>query len=112
MECPSHLKVGIARNVREGLQPLNGLRINPSSDTTGWYFWAGQEKSDDPDFFLPLHVEHLKTWCPEVLPYLSLPPGWRFLIAPARKMSGLIQRCSAKNAFQRPISGQFDIAIT
>lgn len=38
--------------------------------------------SEEADFFLPLHVEHVGQWCPEVEPYLALPPGWRFLIAP------------------------------
>jgi hypothetical protein len=83
--APDSLKVGIAQNVREGLLPLNGLRIQPEGDTTGWYIWAGEEWSDDPDFFQPLHVEHLATWCEEVLPYLSLPPGWRFLLAPGQE---------------------------
>jgi len=41
--------------------------------------------SDDPDFFRPLHVEHVAEWCPEVQPYLALPPGWRFLIAPGHE---------------------------
>src|SRR5579863_10655561 len=80
--APSDLKVGIARNVRTGLFPLNGLRHAPKGDTTGWYFWAGENMSGDPSFFEPLHVEHLSEWCPELLPYLQLPPGWRFLLAP------------------------------
>jgi hypothetical protein len=76
------LKVGVARNVQSGLQPINGLRHPPERGTSGWYIWAGGEFSDAPDFFQPLHAEHLIEWCPEVIPYLSLPPGWRFLIAP------------------------------
>ncbi|MCP3882616.1 MAG: hypothetical protein GY701_30100 [Sulfitobacter sp.] len=76
------LKVGIARNVRDSVLPLNGLRHQPKGDTTGWYIWAGEKLSDDPDFFVPLHVSHLAEWCPEVEKYLALPPGWRFLIAP------------------------------
>lgn len=80
--CPPHLKVGIAQNVQTGLQPINGMRVKAEGDTTGWYIWAGQELSNDPDFFVPLHVEHLPTWCPSVIPYLLLPVGWRFLIAP------------------------------
>jgi hypothetical protein len=79
------MKVGIAGNVRDGLLPINGLRHEPAGDTTGWYIWAGDRLSEDPDFFEPLHVEHLDTWCPEVLPYLALPPGWRFLIAPGHE---------------------------
>ncbi len=80
---PEHLKVGIARNVRGDTVPLNGLRHHPEEGTTGWYIWAGDgEPGTDPDFFVPLHVEHLTDWCPSVLPFLALPPGWRFLLAP------------------------------
>ena len=82
VSAPDDLKVGIALNVRTGLLPINGLRHPPRDDTTGWYIWAGGEPSDNPNFFEPLHVKHLVEWCPEVLPYLQLPPGWRFLIAP------------------------------
>lgn len=75
-------KVGVARNVRTGVLPINGVRCRPEKGTTGWYIWAGESMSTDPDFFVPLHVSHLSEWCPDVLPYLELPPGWRFLIAP------------------------------
>jgi hypothetical protein len=80
--APAGLKVGVARNVRGDVLPVNGLRHRPEGDTTGWYLWAGGEPSDDPDFFVPVHVEHLEEWCPQVIPYLQLPPGTRFLIAP------------------------------
>ena len=79
-ESPLDMKVGISRNVRNGLQPINGLRHPIEGNTTGWYIWAGEEFSDSPDFFVPLHVEHLKEWCPNVMKYLGLPPGWRFMI--------------------------------
>jgi len=75
-------KVGIARNVRTGILPLNGLHHKPEGGSSGWYIWAGEELSDDPDFFIPLHAEHLAEWCPAAIPYLALPPGWRFLVAP------------------------------
>lgn len=75
------LKVGISPIVRSGLLPLNGLRHPEEAGTCGWYFWAGQELSSDPDFFVPVHVSHLKDWCPALLVYLGLAPGWRFLIA-------------------------------
>lgn len=78
--CDPKLKVGISRNVREGLRPLNGLRIQPEGDTSGWYIWAGEEFSEAPDFFVPLHVSHLAQWAPLVVSYLGLPPGWRFLV--------------------------------
>lgn len=74
-------KVGVSPNVQSGIMPINGLRHQPVGDTTGWYIWAGEELSGAPDFFQPLHVEHLDEWCPQVKKYLGLPPGWRFLIA-------------------------------
>jgi hypothetical protein len=80
MESPENLKVGIALNVREAVFPIHGVRHPPEGDTTGWYIWAG-ELSDDVDFFKPLHVAHLDSWCPQLLKYLGLSPGWRFLIA-------------------------------
>ena len=80
--APDSEKVGIAPNVRSGLQPLNGVRVLPENGTTGWYIWAGAEMSEAEDFFEPLHVSHLEHWCPAVLPFLELPPGWSFLIAP------------------------------
>jgi hypothetical protein len=79
---PKSLKVGIALNVKAGLQPINGLRHPPEGDTSGWYIWAGEEFSEEPSFFEPLHIEHLPEWCPGIIKYLGLPPGWRFLNAP------------------------------
>ncbi|MCP4163141.1 MAG: hypothetical protein GY760_24025 [Deltaproteobacteria bacterium] len=81
LESPPFLTVGIAVNVKSGILPINGLRHPPEKDTTGWYIWAGEEFSEDSDFFVPLHVEHLKEWCSNIQKYLGLPPGWRFLIA-------------------------------
>jgi hypothetical protein len=78
---PNHLKVGIARNTRTSLRPLNGLRHPADGDTTGWYIWAGEELAQDSDFFEPVHVAHLTELCPAALPFLGLPPGWRFLLA-------------------------------
>ncbi len=83
--CDLDLKVGIARNVREGILPINGSRCEPVGDTTGWYIWAGGEMSEDSDFFVPLHARHLSEWCPSIMPYLAMPPGWRFQIAPGHE---------------------------
>ncbi len=58
--------------------PLNGLRIQPHGNASGWYLWGG-EWSDAADFFQPLCVEHLSGCCPRAVPFLGLPPGWRFL---------------------------------
>lgn len=81
-EPPSTFEnVGIALStIRK--QPLNGLRYAPEHGTCGWYIWGGEELLTDPEFFQPLHVHHLAEECPAVLPYLALPPGYRFLIAP------------------------------
>ena len=79
--APAALKVGISLTVRDAVQPINGLRCRPEGDTSGWYIWAG-EWSDDPRFFVPLHIAHLDVWCPQAMRFLQLPPGWRFLIAP------------------------------
>ena len=81
MDAPEDLKAGIATNVACAAIPVNGLRHPPAGDTTGWYIWAGEELPHDPSFFTPVHVWHLKESRPDVLKYLALPPGWRFLIA-------------------------------
>jgi len=78
---PNNLKLGIATNVRNNIMPINGFRHPPQNDTTGWYIYAGEEFSANPDFFEPLHFEHLDDWCPQIKKYLGLPAGWRFLIA-------------------------------
>jgi hypothetical protein len=81
LDAPSHLKAGVAANVSSDAVPVNGLRHPPEGDTSGWYLWAGEEFSSDPGFFRPVHIEHVGEMRPEVLKYLALPPGWRFLIA-------------------------------
>lgn len=77
-------KLGIAKNVKAKPRqwPLNGLRHPPGVGTCGWFLWAGSEYPEALDLWVPLHVDHINDWCPEALPYLNLPPGWRFLIAP------------------------------
>lgn len=80
LDAPEYLKVGISLDAMKGVMPLNGLRHLPEGDTSGWYIWAGEHFSDDPDFFSPLHIAHLTDRCPMVIKYLGLAPGWRFLI--------------------------------
>lgn len=72
--------VGVAENVASGLQPLNALRHPVSENVSGWYIWAGEEYSDSPDFFKPMHVEHLLQLRPEIEMYLALEPSWRVLL--------------------------------
>jgi hypothetical protein len=64
-------------------QPINGLRHRPERGTSGWFIWAGGEIDQaDESFFQPMHVAHLTSLYPDVLPYLALPPGWRWQVAP------------------------------
>ncbi|PKH54995.1 hypothetical protein CXF83_08470 [Shewanella sp. Choline-02u-19] len=78
--CSDYDKLGIAIETI-GKFPINGLRHVAENGTCGWYIWCGEEWSDDPDFFKPLHVSHIDKYLPEVQPYLALPPGYRFLVA-------------------------------
>ena len=82
-EClPSslHSKLGFATDT-EGRLPINGLRHPLQGDMNGWYIWCGDELSSEPNFFSALHTRHLIEKFPEVVRFLGLPPGYRFLIA-------------------------------
>lgn len=74
--------VGIAIDFSTILMPLNGLRHPREGNASGWFLWAGEEFPDADDAFQPHHAQHLLDSFPEIAPYLSLPPGWRFLLAP------------------------------
>lgn len=74
------LKLGVSDNFSFGVLPLNGLRHPQEGDTCGWYLWA-DEFSEADDFFKPMHAYHLLEQCPDILKYLALPAGWRFLLA-------------------------------
>src|SRR4051812_41553090 len=74
-------KVGIADDVRSGAFPINGLRHLPSGDTSGWYLWAGDDFSSEGDYFKPVHLFHLQEEYPELVKFIGLSPGWRFLVA-------------------------------
>jgi hypothetical protein len=71
---------GMSRNLRSGDLPIHGLRHLAEANTSGWFLWAG-EYSEADDFFEPVHIGHLSEFCPTVLCYLGLSPGWRFLLA-------------------------------
>ena len=45
------LKLGIADNLLTAMVPQNGLRHPQEHGTCGWYLWAGEELSQDADFF-------------------------------------------------------------
>lgn len=80
---PEATKLGASRSLVEGRWswPVHGLRHLPSGDTSGWYWWTG-DLSDEEDFFLPWHAEHLVNAYPAVAEHLQAPPGTRVLLAP------------------------------
>jgi hypothetical protein len=71
---------GFARSTT-GKLPANGLRHPLTSDTNGWYIWFGEDLNSKPDFFDPVHAEHIYGGHPELIRLLGLPPGYRFLLA-------------------------------
>ena len=74
-------KLGMSVSAMQCEAPLNGLRHPPESGTSGWFVWGRETLSNHPDFFKSIHVYHAQELCCAVLPYLGLPPRWRFLIA-------------------------------
>jgi len=70
------LKVGISANLDK--DPINGLRHPSEKGTTGWFIWTG-EYSEADDFFQPICAEHLLQQRPDIIKYLGLVIGFRFL---------------------------------
>lgn len=71
-----NLKVGISLNLNK--DPINGLRQPAENGTTGWFIWSGEYLEND-DFFQPICAEHLLLQRPEIIKYLGLDIGFRFL---------------------------------
>jgi hypothetical protein len=82
LACDESLRVGISRDFDPRQIPINGQRHRPEGNMTGWWIWSTETFSEADDFFVPLCASHLHEVCPEILKYLGLAPGWRFLIAP------------------------------
>jgi hypothetical protein len=76
--------IGISRTFSPNTFPVNGLRHPQTATTAGWFIWSGNWSTDD-NFFAPLHTAHLLDRCPEIIRYLGLAPGWRFLVAPQQE---------------------------
>ncbi|WP_227061408.1 hypothetical protein [Acinetobacter pittii] len=63
-----------------GKIPITGIRnILEEGENISWFFYCG-EFSEDDDFFKPMHISHLENYLPEVIPYLALEEGFRFVI--------------------------------
>jgi len=60
--------------------PIYGTRIAlPENGTISWFIHCG-EHSDALDFYQPLHAAHLREMLPQVLDYLALPSGAKFIL--------------------------------
>jgi len=61
-------------------EPLVGIRKRPTAgETVTWYIYGGELQSNDEDFEI-MSVKELQEILPEVLPYLALDHGYRFMI--------------------------------
>ncbi|WP_420401327.1 immunity protein Imm33 domain-containing protein [Flagellimonas sp.] len=71
--------VGLAiSSLQNGI--LHGLRHPSKLNSNGWFIWCG-EYSKDKDFFSPVCVKDLTNYLDsDILEYLDLPSGYRFLI--------------------------------
>jgi hypothetical protein len=70
------LRVGVSANLDK--DPINGLRHPSEERTTGWFIWTG-DYSEADDFFKPMCAEHLLQIRPDIIKYLGLEIGFRFL---------------------------------
>ena len=74
------LSVGVSENL--STDPIHGLRHpkdkQSTKETTGWFIWTG-EYSEAEDFFKPMRAEHLLQIRPDIIKYLGLDAGFRFL---------------------------------
>lgn len=58
--------------------PLNGMRYPPAEGGSGWYIWGGDTMQESADFFSPIKIRYLGDYVANLLPFLDLPPGFRF----------------------------------
>lgn len=70
------LRIGVSANLDKN--PINGLRHPSEVRTTGWFIWTG-EYSERDDFFQPICAEHLLQIRPDIIKFLGLDIGFRFL---------------------------------
>jgi len=63
-----------------GQMPVYGTRIVlPENGTVSWFVHCGNY-SDADDFYQPVHTAHLTDMLPQIVRYLHLPPGAKFII--------------------------------
>lgn len=82
-ECNPHefnptMNVGVnLASLKE--QPIYGVRIHPTADSSGWYFWGGNY-SENEDFFQAVYGFHVLRMIPMINKYLALQPGYKLII--------------------------------
>lgn len=74
--------VAVAKGFAWEELPINGLRHPRTEQLSGWYLWSGEDFPEADDAFEVHHVRHLTERHQELMGYLALPAGWRFLVAP------------------------------
>ncbi|WP_405078849.1 hypothetical protein ACI51Z_02325 [Pectobacterium carotovorum] len=76
---PPEEMVAIALDTLQS-SPIYGTRIPlPENGTISWFIHCG-EHSAESGFYQALHTSHLEEMLPEVVPYLFLPEGTKFII--------------------------------
>ena len=61
-------------------EPIVGIRKKPEAEENVAWFIYGGEMGKGEDFFETMTVRELQDILPEVLPYLALAEGFRFMI--------------------------------
>lgn len=63
-----------------GQSPIYGTRVQiPEGCNVSWFIHCG-EYSEADDFYKPVHISHVIETLPQVLNYLCLPVGAKFII--------------------------------
>lgn len=63
-----------------GQSPIYGARVElPEGGTVSWFIHCGEYSTAD-DFYKPVHAHHLDEMLPQVVNYLCLPTGAKFII--------------------------------
>lgn len=61
--------------------PITARHFTPFGTRNGWVLWSGDEPTELSGYLYET-VDEVLRWLPQVRPYLELPPGWAFQIAP------------------------------
>lgn len=78
--CPLHEDTMVAFAATTiGQNPIYGVRLEADAGKIEWFIWCG-EHNERVDFYAPYHARHMRELFPIVIPYLSLEPGYKFII--------------------------------